>query len=353
MKKPRFMKAAVLYAPRDIRFKDVPIPKISPNEVLIRVRAAGVCGSDIPRVMVTGTYHFPTIPGHEFAGEIAEVGEKVKNVVVGDRVAVIPCIPCRKCKYCERGEFFYCKEYNYLGSRTDGGFAEYAKAPADNLIILPEEVNFEEGACTEPLSVSLHIINRAGGINPGDWVAVFGGGPIGNFCAQWAKVLGTELVFLIDIVGEKLKTAKEVGIDYRINASEQNLVEEILNATEGEGVDLSIEATGTETTLQQCLKATRKKGKVAVVGRAEQDVCIPQKIMSDFLRKELTILGGWGFEFVEFPHHAWRTSLHFLKEKKIRVKPLITHRFSLKEASQVFKMMYEGKEYFHKVLFIP
>ena len=349
----RLMKAVVLHAPGDIRFEDVSIPKISSNEVLIRVRAAGICGSDIPRVMVTGTYHFPTIPGHEFAGKIAEVGKKVKDVAVGSRVTVIPCIPCRKCKYCERGDFFHCKDYNYLGSRTDGGFAEYVKAPVDNLVVLPEGVDFEEGACTEPLSVSLHIINRAGGINPGDWVAIFGGGSIGNFCAQWAKVLGAEKVFLIDIVEEKLEIAKKVGIDNRINAREQNPVEEILDITGREGVDLSIEAAGTEITLQQCLKATRKKGKVAVVGRAEQDVCIPRKIMSDFLRKELAIFGGWGFEFAHFPHHAWRTSLHFLKEKKIKVKPLITHRFSLKEASRVFEMMYEGKEYFHKVLFIP
>ena len=130
-------------------------------------------------------------------------------------------------------------------------------------------------------------------------------------------------------------------------------MKEILNATKGEGVDLSIEAAGTEITLQQCLKATGKKGKVVVVGRAEQDICIPREVMSDFLRKELTIFGGWGFEFVDFPHHAWRTSLSFLKEKKIKVKPLITHRFSLKEASRVFKMMHEGKEYFHKVIFIP
>ncbi len=347
------MKAAVLHAPGDIRFEDVPLPKINSNEVLIRVRAAGICGSDIPRVMVTGTYHFPTIPGHEFAGEIAEVGGKVKNVIAGSRVTVIPCIPCRRCKYCEGGDFFHCTQYNYLGSRTDGGFAEYVKAPVENLVILPEKVDFEEGACTEPLSVGLHVINRAKGINPGDSVAVFGAGPIGNFCAQWAKVLGAKRVFLIDIVEEKLKVAKQVGIDYRVNARKQNAVKEILDVTEGEGVDLSIEAAGSEITLQQCLEATRKKGKVAVIGRAEQDIRIPQEIMTDFLRKELNIFGEWGFEFAHFPHHAWRTSLHFLKEKRLKAKPLITHKLGLKEASRVFKMMHEGKEYFHKVLFIP
>jgi len=347
------MKAAILYAPGDIRFENVPIPRISSDEVLIRVRAAGICGSDIPRVMVTGTYHFPTIPGHEFAGEVAEIGGKVKGVTIRDRVAVIPCIPCRKCRYCEKGEFFHCTEYNYLGSRTDGGFAEYAKAPMDNLVLLPKEVDFEEGACCEPLSVSLHMINRAGGISPGNWVAVFGAGPIGNFCAQWAMISGAEKVFLIDIVEEKLKIAQKVGINYGINASSQDPVQEIFDATGGEGVDVSIEAAGTEVTLQQCIKIARKKGKVVVVGRVEQDIHIPKKIMSDFLRKELAIFGGWGFEFVHFPHHAWKTSLHFLKEKKIKVKPLITHRFSLKEAPRVFEMMYEGSEHFLKGVFIP
>ena len=201
--------------------------------------------------------------------------------------------------------------------------------------------------------VSLHIINRAGGINSGDSVAVFGAGPIGNFCAQWAEVLGAQRVFLIDIVEEKLKIAKQVEIDCRINAKKQNAVKEIIDVTDGEGVDLSIEAAGSEITFQQCLEATRKKGKVAVIGRAEQDIRIPHKVMSDFLRKELHILGGWGFEFAHFPHHTWRTSLYFLKKKRIRIKPLITHRFSLREASRVFKMMHEGKEYFHKVFFIP
>jgi len=347
------MKAAVLHSPGDIRLEEVPIPEINPNEALVRVKAAGICGSDVPRVMTTGTYHFPTIPGHEFAGVIVKTGKKVKGISVGERVTVIPCIPCRKCKYCEGGNFFHCQKYNYLGSRTNGGFAEYAKAPADNLILLPEGVDFEEGACTEPVSVSLHIMNRAGGVEPGNWVAVFGGGPIGNFCAQWAKALGAEKVFIVDIVREKLEVAKRVGIGYQINAKEQSPVKTILDTTEGDGVDISIEAAGAEVTLQQCLQVTRREGKVVVVGRPGQDICLPQKLISQFLRKELSILGGWGFEFVNFPHNAWRTSLYFLEQKKIQVKPLITHRLALKEAHRIFEMMHKGEEYFHKILFIP
>jgi L-iditol 2-dehydrogenase len=347
------MKAAVLHAIGDIRCEDVPIPEIGPGEVLIRVRAAGICGSDIPRVMVTGTYHFPIIPGHEFAGEIARIGKEVDDVNPGDRVVVIPCIPCRKCKYCQRGDFFHCLNYNYLGSRADGGFAEYVKAPSENLVFLPEGVDFEEGASTEPVSVALHMIKRAKGIHPGDWVCVFGAGAIGIFCAQWAKSLGAEKVFIVDIAHQRLDTAKKIGLKRCINAATQDSVEYILDRTEREGVDLCMEVAGTNITLEQCLKIARRKGRVSLVGRIGQKLCISEESMSSILRKELTIFGGWGFEFVNFPHHAWRTSLNSMREGKIQTKPLITHRFSLQETSKVFKMMYEKEQYFHKVMFIP
>jgi len=347
------MKAAVLHAPGDIRFEDVPVPEISSGEVLVRVRAAGICGSDISRVMITGTYHFPTIPGHEFAGEITRIGKEVHDIKPEDRVAVIPCIPCRKCKYCQRGDFFHCPNYNYLGSRADGGFAEYVKAPSENLVPLPEDVDFEEGACTEPVSVALHTIKRAEGIHPGYGVCVFGAGPIGIFCAQWASLLGAEKVFVVDIVQQRLDTAKKIGLKRSINATKENVVEYVLDETQGEGVDLCIEAAGINTTLEQCLKITRRKGRVALVGRIDQDVSISKESMSSVLRKELTIFGGWGFEFVHFPHHAWKISLNSMRKGKIQVKPLITHRFSLQKASEVFKMMFEKKQYFHKVMFIP
>ncbi len=353
MKKSHFMKAAVLHAIGDLRVEEVEVPSIGPKEVLIKVKAAGVCGSDIPRIMVTGTYHFPTIPGHEFAGEVAEVGNKVTTLEIQDRITVIPCIPCRKCKYCQIGEFFHCENYNYLGSRTDGGFAEYVKAPWQNIVKLPQAVDFEEGACVEPVSVALHAINRAGGIKPGDYVAVFGAGPIGNFCAQWAKALGAERVFVVDIIQEKVDVAKALGITDCINAKKENAVKVILEKSNARGVDLAIEAAGTNITLEQSLLVARPKGKIVFIGRAERDIQITDKVMSSILRKELNIFGVWGFEFIQFPHHSWQTSLCSIAKGKIKIKPLITHRFSLDKAPEVLKMMYNREEYFNKVMFLP
>lgn len=137
------MKAANLYAPADVRVEPVPIPRPGPSEVLIKVKACGVCGSDISRLMETGTYHFPTIPGHEFTGTVYALGAEIDGVDIGQRVTVVPFIPCHVCDYCAIGEYQQCENYGYLGSRTDGAYAEYVVAPAENILRLPDGVSFE------------------------------------------------------------------------------------------------------------------------------------------------------------------------------------------------------------------
>lgn len=183
------MKAANLHAPGDIRCEEVPVPEPGPGEVLIKVKACGVCGSDIPRVMQTGTYRFPTIPGHEFSGEVVGGGPGTETITPGQRVTVVPLIPCRKCSYCANGKYHLCADYDYLGSRRDGAFAEFVKVPAGNLMPLPDGVDFELGALTDPAAIALHAVRKLG-LNPGDRVAVFGTGPIGAMALQWAKIVG-------------------------------------------------------------------------------------------------------------------------------------------------------------------
>jgi len=180
------MKAWNLYAPADLRYEEVPVPKIGPGEVLVKVQAVGVCGSDISRLMETGTYHFPTICGHEFAGEVVEVAPGVSNCKVGDRVTVIPLLPCGTCDFCRLGQYQLCDHYNYLGSRTDGAYAEYVKVWASNVLHLPPGVPFEAAAMTDPAAVALHAVRRLP-LQPGQSVAVLGLGPIGLLAVQWAK----------------------------------------------------------------------------------------------------------------------------------------------------------------------
>jgi len=198
----RTMRAAVLHAPGDLRVERVPVPAIGPSDALVRVSACGICGSDVPRVLTTGTYRFPTIPGHEMAGVVEELGPEAAaaapGVRVGMPVAVIPLLPCGRCRFCEIGAFAQCEAYGYLGSRTDGGFAEYLRAPAANLVVLPGELSIDQGALLEPVSVALHAVRNLD-VTWGATVGVFGLGAIGNFIAQWASAFGARRVFALDI----------------------------------------------------------------------------------------------------------------------------------------------------------
>jgi L-iditol 2-dehydrogenase len=346
------MKAAVLHAIGDLRYEDIPIPEIDTGEVLIKVKAAGVCGSDIPRVMKKGTYSFPLVPGHEFAGEVAQVGECVGDSFgVGDRVAVFPLIPCGKCAYCQIGEYAQCDNYDYLGSRSNGGFAEYVVAPVENLVTIPDNVDFDCAAMTEPASVALHALRRTG-VDTGDNVTILGAGPIGIILAQWARSCGAGRVFLADIVEEKLDVARKLGFPDCINAAREDTVDRIIKETDGRGADICVEAAGTAVTLEQSIRMTRKLGKVILMGNVSGDVIIPERTASAILRGQLTIYGTWNSSFTDVPKNEWLTALQFMASGRLDLKPLITHRFKLDQLDDAFNMMYNRKEFFNKVMFV-
>jgi len=193
------MKAAVLHGPKDIRCEDVPIPRLGVKDVLIKNKAVGICGSDIPRVWAGAAHFYPIILGHEISGEIVEVGEEVEKLSLGDRVAVIPLIPCFTCSACQEGRYSSCRNYSFIGSRRNGGFAEFVSVPETNIIKLPKGVSLEEGALLEPLSVALYALMR-GGFTAGEKIAILGLGTIGMLVLQWAKIFGAKMIFCSDIV---------------------------------------------------------------------------------------------------------------------------------------------------------
>ena len=166
------MKAIRMYAPRDLRLEEVPVPKIKENEALVKVMAVGICGSDIPRINEFGAYISPITPGHEFAGQIVETGAKVNDFKAGDRVTVPPLMPCFKCEYCQQGHFSLCQDYNYFGSRCDGAFAQYVAVPEINLLKIADHVSYEAAATADPLANALHVISR-GSFKAGDKVCVW------------------------------------------------------------------------------------------------------------------------------------------------------------------------------------
>ncbi|KRE70154.1 hypothetical protein ASL11_14795 [Paenibacillus sp. Soil750] len=344
------MNAAVLHAPADLRYEQVAVPSYEDNEVLVRVRAAGVCGSDLGRVMKTGTYSFPTIPGHEFCGEVAAVGGDVKDFKPGDRVAVAPILPCGTCEFCESGDYGLCDNYNYLGSRTHGGYAEYTVAPSRNLIRLPDSLSFVEGAMVEPAAVTLHGMMRVG-VNVGDTVAVLGCGTIGLFAIQFAKIMGATQVIATDVAVDKLELAKQLGADVVINSGELDAVQKIKELTGGKGVNVAVETAGVVQTQEQCLRIAKKKGRVLYLGTAHRDVVLPPKSFECIVRNELTLVGSWNSYSAPFPGVEWQATIDYVKSGALKLQPLVTHTFRLSDAPNVFVDLVERKYPFTKVIY--
>lgn len=348
------MRAVRLFAPKDIRCVEVDVPEIEKDtQVKIKVKCCGVCGSDIPRVMEKGTYHFPTTIGHEFSGEIAEVGKAVGGELQpGDRVSVMPLLPCGVCQYCRVGQSHLCDSYDYYGSRRDGAMAEYVVVESENCLKLPPNVDFEMGAFTDPVSVGLHAVRKAR-VEAGKSAAVFGLGAIGYIAIQWLKALGCQKVIAIDIADEKLLLAKSLGAAYGINGMKVNAAEAVKELTGGEGVDIAIEFAGSDITHVQAVASCKKNGEVVYGGITYKDVTFPNQVIAGILRGELKIYGSWNSSINPLPINEWKSALDFMNTGQINVGPLITHRVRLEDCARIFDMMYQRKEVFTKVLFKP
>jgi L-iditol 2-dehydrogenase len=346
------MKAAVLHAPGVVRFQEVPIPAIGAGEVLLRIRAAGNCGSDLKRIMVEGTWVFPCIPGHEFSGEVSEVGEGVDGYSVGDRVTAAPMLPCFRCEWCLQGQYNLCDDYDYVGSRSDGAFAEYLKIRAFNLVKLPQSVSDEAAAMTDPAGVALHALRRAGGVGPGEVVAVLGAGPIGMFACQWAALMGAGKVIATDIFDEKLEIARGLGVPVCINSSREDTVKRIMEETVGKGADLIVETAGSVDTHRQALLAARKRGRIVHVGRAYTDVLLADEVFTKIFRRELAVFGAVNTNFS--PHdNEWRTTVDYLASGALRAEPLVSHRLPMSEVGETFQKMFRKEMVYNKVIFRP
>ena len=348
------MRAAVLHAPGDLRVEDVAVPAgLGAGEVLVRVKAAGICGSDIGRVMVWGTYRFPTIPGHEFAGVVEEAGPDVTGLKAGDKVAVAPLMPCFKCESCQRGHYSLCDDYNFLGSRTDGGFAQFAKAPARNLIKVPDDMDLRHAAAIEPAAIILHGIHKVN-VSLSDAVMVVGAGALGYFAVQFAKLSGANPVIAVDIDEAKLDLACSVGADICIDANVENAAKPVLAATGGRGVDLAIECAGNNSGRELCLDAVRKQGTVLIYGSAHSDVAYKGHTFEKILRHEITVVGSWNFYSIPFPGREWFEIVELLKSGKLIVEPFISHSFGLDAAPDVFRKLVERSfGPYNKIVFTP
>ncbi|MDD6069225.1 MAG: galactitol-1-phosphate 5-dehydrogenase [Clostridiales bacterium] len=346
------MRAYVLNDIGKLDFMEVPKPVPREGEVLVEVKAAGICGSDVPRIFINGTYHFPTIPGHEFSGVVREVRDKVHKDLIGKRVGIFPLIPCMKCTPCKERKYEMCIHYDYLGSRRDGGFAEFVAVPARNVIELPDSISFEAAAMLEPASVGIHALQGID-ISKAKTAAVFGPGTIGLLTAQWLRVLGISDIFIVGTNDGQRQMVKELGFDRFYNCNEVNAVQKIEEETDNEGIDLVFECTGYASVLNDCLRVARRGGDIVVVGNPHGDVQIPRDIYWQILRKQLHLIGTWNSSFVpEEMEDDWTRTLEAIATGKLQPERQITHKLAFEELKAGLEMMKDKSEYFNKVMII-
>ncbi len=348
------MRAVVLHAVGELKYEQVAVPSLRPGTVRVRVGFCGVCGSDIPRCFEKGTYHFPTICGHEFAGTVESVAADVTDFRAGDRVAVFPLLWCGRCSACEAGRYAQCMDYGYLGSRSDGGFAEFVVAPARNLLRVPGNVSLEVASMTEPAAVALHALRRANREVFGSTLAIFGAGPIGILVAQWARAMGARSVLLFDILPAKLELARRMGFSGVFDSRSADPVKVINEQTAGEGAHIAIEAAGVPATLNAAISVTRRGGATVMLGNPSGDAAIPAKLISQAMRREIDLAGTWNSDYSPTGNHDdWHAVMNAFASGQVDPAALITHNVGLGEAIPALQMMHARKEFFAKVLVHP
>lgn len=345
------MKAYVLKAVNDLTLDEVETPVPGDGEVLVKVRAAGICGSDIPRVYQTGTYSFPLTPGHEFAGEVVETGVNVNPTWMGKRVGVFPLIPCMKCLQCRAKKYEMCSSYNYLGSRCDGGFAEYVVVPEWNLIELPANVSFEAAAMLEPMCVAAHAIRNLS-IKLDDTIAVCGLGTIGLMIMMLLRVQGIKKVLAIGNKTFQLEIMKKMGYkeDCFCDASKEDVGEWIAERTEKKGVNIYLECVGKNETIAQAIENAAPGGVVRLIGNPATDIMLQKKIYWKILRKQLSVSGTWNSSFTKEADDDWNYILQLLESGQLQPERLITHRFPFAELIDAFTLMHNKTVPYTKII---
>jgi len=352
---PSKMRAAVLHAFGDVRVEERDVPTPGPDEALVRVEACGICGTDI-KIINHGMPSQPAfgdfIIGHEYAGMIVALGETVDEFDVGDRIAVEIHKGCGRCRNCIMGNYTACLNYgNHAkghranGFTANGGFAEYAVNHVNTLTKLPDNISFDESTMVTTAGSSMFALDMAGGYIAGDTIAIIGPGPIGLMALQAAKTLGAGTVILTGTRTERLELGLELGADHIINAKEENCVERVLELTQGQGVDLVLEAAGSENSLQQAIEMVRKGGKISIAAFYKKPVTAD---ISMAVRNGVNLYTIRGEGRLNVPR-----AMSLMGQGKIAGQPLITHTFSLEEINEALATFVERKDGAMKVVVHP
>jgi L-iditol 2-dehydrogenase len=332
------MKAAVYHGVNDVRLEDVPVPEIGRGEVLIRVHACGICGTDLKKI-ATGSHSAPRIFGHETAGTIAAVGEGVSKFKVGDRVLVFHHIPCRECYYCKHKVFAQCPTYKKVGvtagyEPSGGGFSEYVRVmdwivERGGVVKLPDNVSYELATFVEPVNTCIKGIETLA-LKPGETVLVIGQGPIGMILAFLAQRAGARVI-TSDLFPPRLTIGQRLGLQNGVEASKTDLVEHMLSLTEGRGADASILAVAVNGLIKTAMDAVRPGGRILLFAQTQHGEAVidPAAVCAD----EKSLLGSYSASV-----DLQQESVDFVFSREMDLEQLISHRFSLEESVEALQL---------------
>ncbi|MEM3325709.1 MAG: alcohol dehydrogenase catalytic domain-containing protein [Thermoplasmata archaeon] len=332
------MKAAFFYGAGDIRVEETEVPEIDDDEVLIKVSYCGICGSDIT-AFKTGNYVPGIIIGHEFSGIVIKKGKNVNNVKEGDKVVGLSLIPCGKCEYCLSGKPNLCKNALMTGITINGAFAEYVKLPKDAVLKIDNKLNAIEATLVEPLAIVLHAINISS-FKPGKSILIQGAGPIGLLTLGMMKISGASKIFLSEISDKRIEVARNLSSDvYFINPSKSNIFSFIEKETNGEGVDIIFDTTGSPTAIKSNYTLVKRGGEIVILGIPELPV---ESDIFTLVMDEITIKGS--FEGV----NEFKDAIDFISQRKVNFSSIITSIIPIEKIvddgfKKLLEMPKEGK----------
>lgn len=332
------MKAAVISGKGIVELKESPTPKIGPGELLVHMRACGVCGTDLEKIH--GEHITPPILGHEVAGDIAQIGEGVRGFKKGDRVLVHHHVSCRSCFYCKNGLETLCEAYP-KSNLDPCGFADYFRVPSTlveggTVYRLPDSMSYAEGSQVEPTACCIRALRKAG-VNAGNSVAIFGVGPVGLMHLQLAKTYGAAPIIAIDVLENRRDFAVKLGADEALNPTSDDIPTVVSSMTNGLGVDYAIVATGNLRAIEQAFSSVRKGGKVVLFGAPPRGAQLSLDVSRLFLR-EIKFESSYSTSETEM-----RMALDLIEKKRINPSKLITHRFPLARALEAFRLAEKGE----------
>ena len=334
------MKAIVYYDFKDFRMEEIPTPEIGEEEILVKVKICGLCSTDIVRAQ----YHLAkprSVLGHEVVGEVAEIGQRVTGLKIGERVAVYHHAQCGACYYCRHGQEPLCDQYRSTNI-IPGGFAEYVRVIPElvkkSIVKLPEDMTYEDASLTEPTGCATRTITKCH-ITLGDTITIIGGGSLGLLNAQLAKYFGAAQVIVSDHHDFRIAKARELGIDYAFNSKKTPIEDKIKELTNGRGADIVVVAVASSEAVQEGLKLTRLGGKICLFGDfrdvPQPNLNVDPKLL---LRDDVTIFGSWGCSPQDY-----RVAFDMIRMGRIRAREMITHIFPLERFQEAVDVML-GKE---------